>query len=171
MEQCRWIWHKEDATKVGNQPHSIWQYVMGDFGEEWLKMTWNKTWKDQMNIISKCTEGEMMKSRKNRLLLDQVITPCSHELHKTSWEHHHCNACRKLPQNHIKYGSIWICNHSCNSTGVQGAECKIYTTCIWKGFKQLTIITMQFLGKNYPKSIYGMGNLEFEQTWQKFKND
>ena len=26
---------------------------------------------------------------------------------------------------------------------------------------------MQLLGENYPKSIYGMGNFEFEQTWQK----
>ena len=25
---------------------------------------------------------------------------------------------------------------------------------------------MQFLGKNYPKSICGMGNLNFGQTWQ-----
>ena len=48
------------------------------------------------------------------MLLDQVITPCPHELHKTQWD-----------------------------------------------------ITIAILAKNYPKSIYGMGNFEFEQTSHK----
>ena len=40
-----------------------------------------------------------------------------------------------------------------------------------KGSNGQTTITMQFLGRNYPKFIYGMANFEFGQTWQKSKKE
>ena len=60
-------------------------------------------------------------------------------------------------------------NTVANSTGVQGAECKNYTTCIWKRLKRLNLITMQLLVKNYPRIIYGMAIFEFGQNLIKNK--
>ena len=94
-----------DTRKVQQQletSHIAYDNMLGDdFEERWLKRTWNKTWKEQMINISKCTEDEMRQAGKDRLILVEVVTPCPHELHKTSWGHHHCNPCRKIPQNHI----------------------------------------------------------------------
>ena len=39
-----------------------------------------------------------------------------------------------------------------------------------KGSNDQVIITMQFLGGKYPKSIYGMGNLNFWASLTKIKN-
>ena len=60
-------------------------------------------------------------------------------------------------------------NTVANSTGVQGAECKIALDAFGKGSNGQTIVTMQLLGKNYPNFIYGMAIFGFRQNLTKTK--
>src|SRR3954470_9944476 len=49
----------------------------------------------------------------------------------------------------------------------RGLCAKLHHNYFEKGSDEQFIITMQFLAQNYPKSIYGMSNLNWEQTSRK----
>ena len=49
---------------------------------------------------------------------------------------------------------------SCNSDEVRGLSAKLHHMNFEMGSNDQVIITLQFLAQNYPKPIYGMGNLE-----------
>src|SRR3954468_21887605 len=51
----------------------------------------------------------------------------------------------------------------------RGLSAKLALHAFEKGSNGQTIITMQFLVKNYPSFIYGMGNFEIEQLDKKIK--
>jgi len=70
-----------------------------------------------------------------------------------------------LAENHPK--SIYnmptfdVCKKSCKFICGQGAACKMHCNHFGKSSDDQIIITMQILGQNYPKFIYGMAHFEF----------
>ena len=58
-------------------------------------------------------------------------------------------------------------NTIANSNELRGLSAKLHYLHFEKGSNGQTIITMQFLGRNYPKVIYGMAIFEFGSIWQK----
>ena len=119
-------------------------------------MTWNKIWEDQMNNIFKCTEVENVVSRKIRLCLAQVFTPCPHELYKTPWGHHHWNPWRKLTQNHIWHGQFQKWSNLTKFQGTTGAYCKKTKLQFLEGPNAKMHLTMMTSSSSYPNFIYGI---------------
>ena len=167
--QRRWTWHIKGATTVGIQPRYIWQYVRDWLEEGWLKMTWNKTWNEQMINISTCTEVEMLQTK------GQIdFGSGDHTL--STWVAQNfmgTSPLQSLQKTAPRPYIIWQRLNFTNTVAIQlnfrGWVQELHYMHFERGSNGQTIITMQFLGGNYPKSIYGMGNFEIEQTWQNSK--
>ena len=131
-----------------------------------LKLTWRQSWKDQMNKFQHALKLEWYKEGKDRLILVKVVTPCPLELHKTSDGHYHCKPCKNLPQNHIWYGTIWICKHSCKFKWISGGWVQSCTRCILKKSQMVKPFSpCNSLGETTPKSYMAwpylnLGNLD-----------
>ena len=95
--------------KKGTQPHCIWQYARGWLMMQRIEDDMEQHLHYQMSKNSTCTEVERKQRKEGQGLKCYVVTLCPFELHKTPNGHHHLNPWIFLPQNHIRYGIIWIC--------------------------------------------------------------
>jgi len=125
-------------------------------------------WKDQMSNISnalklKCCRQKDLKASEPG---DHTL---SQELHKTSWKHHCWNPCRKAPQKHVWYVSIWICKGSCKFNWSSGAECKIAPHEFWKRFRWWNHHHHATPCVKLPKNHIWHGQFKIWTTWQKSK--
>src|SRR3954462_9995227 len=71
------------------------------------------------------------------------------------------------PKNIYNMSTFCVCKKVTNSPEVRGLDARLHCKYLEKGSDEEIIITMQILGGNYPKSIYGMAHFEFGLNFEK----
>ena len=71
------------------------------------------------------------------------------------------------PKAYIICPPLMVARKVANSPEVRGLDARLHCKHLEKGFDEEIIITMQILGENYPKFIYGMAHFEFGLNLQK----